>query len=155
MKSPILSLRIVLTLAIVLSSNLTMAQAPTEDAAASVAASTPAALALQKIDNKIGTGKEAIDGSKVTVHYSGFLYMPKAPLQHGPGFDTSIGRAPFSFPLGAGKVIKGWDQGVAGMKVGGKRTLIIPAELAYGARGVGPIPANANLIFEVELLDVK
>ena len=124
-------------------------------ASASTASAHPAALTLQKIDNKVGTGKEAVDGTNVTVHYSGFLYAPKAPMQHGAGFDTSIGRAPFSFPLGAGKVIKGWDQGVAGMKVGGKRTLIIPADLAYGARAVGPLPANANLIFEVELLDVK
>ncbi len=129
--------------------------ASAQEAAASSAASTPTALTLQKIDNKVGTGKEAVDGSNVSVHYSGFLYSPKAPQQHGAGFDTSIGRAPFSFPLGAGKVIKGWDQGVAGMKVGGKRTLIIPADLAYGARAVGPIPPNANLIFEVELLDVK
>lgn len=154
MKSPILGL----TLAIVFSSSLTMltmSQAFAEDAAASMASATPTTLSLQTIDNKIGTGKEAVDGSKVTVHYSGFLYAPKAPQQHGAGFDSSIGRAPFSFPLGAGKVIKGWDMGVAGMKVGGKRTLIIPADLAYGTRGVGPIPANANLIFEVELLDVK
>lgn len=151
MKSPLIALTIAL------SSALPMAHVVAQEAAAaaSTASSTPAALALQKIDSKVGTGKEAVDGSNVTVHYSGFLYAPKAPQQHGAGFDSSIGRAPFSFPLGAGRVIKGWDQGVAGMKVGGKRTLIIPADLAYGARAVGPIPANANLIFEVELLEVK
>ena len=150
MKSPLIALFIAF------SSALTMTQlAAQETASASMASSSPTALVLQKIDNKVGTGKEAVDGSFVTVHYSGFLYSPKAPQQHGAGFDTSVGRAPFSFPLGAGKVIKGWDQGVAGMKVGGKRTLIIPADLAYGARAVGPIPANANLIFDVELLEVK
>ena len=147
MKSPLIAL------VIALSSALTMTHVVAQETA--TASSTPAALALQKIDVKVGSGKEALNGSKVTVHYSGFLYAPKAPQQHGAGFDSSIGRAPFSFPLGTGMVIKGWDQGVAGMKVGGKRTLIIPAELAYGARAVGPIPANANLIFDVELLDVK
>jgi FKBP-type peptidyl-prolyl cis-trans isomerase FkpA len=145
MKSPLIAL------VIAFSAALPMSQVVAQEASAA----SPAALSLQKIDNKVGTGKEAVDGSNVTVHYSGFLYSPKAPQQHGAGFDSSIGRAPFSFPLGTGKVIKGWDQGVAGMKVGGKRTLIIPADLAYGARAVGPIPANANLIFEVELLDVK
>ena len=147
MKSPLFAL------VIALSSALPMAHVVAQETAA--ASSTPTALALQKIDVKVGSGKEAVDGSNVTVHYSGFLFAPKAPQQHGAGFDSSIGRAPFSFPLGAGRVIKGWDQGVAGMKVGGKRTLIIPADLAYGARAVGPIPANANLIFEVELLEVK
>ena len=147
MKSPLFAL------VIALSSALPMAHVVAQETAA--ASSTPTTLALQKIDVKVGSGKEAVDGSNVTVHYSGFLYAPKAPQQHGAGFDSSIGRAPFSFPLGAGRVIKGWDQGVAGMKVGGKRTLIIPADLAYGSRAVGPIPANANLIFEVELLEVK
>lgn len=123
-------------------------------------AATPAAastiLSLQKIDSKIGSGKEAVAGSKVSVHYSGWLFDAKADKQHGAAFDSSVGRSPFSFPLGAGRVIKGWDQGVEGMKVGGKRTLIIPSELGYGARGAaGVIPPNATLIFDVELLDVK
>ena len=151
MKSPLIAL------VIAFAGALPMSQLAAQEtvAATSATSSSPAALTLQKIDTKVGTGKEAVDGSKVTVHYSGFLYSPKAAMQHGAGFDSSIGRAPFSFPLGTGMVIKGWDLGVAGMKVGGKRTLIIPADLAYGARAVGPIPANANLIFDVELLDVK
>lgn len=117
----------------------------------------PAAKAqgLQKIDTVVGKGKEAVAGKMVTVHYRGYLHAPKSPKGHGPQFDTSVGNAPFTFPLGAGMVIKGWDQGVGGMKVGGKRTLIIPSELGYGAAGAGPIPPNANLLFEVELLDVK
>lgn len=113
------------------------------------------AMGLQKIDTVVGKGKVAVAGQTVTVNYTGWLYMPKAPKQHGMQFDSSIGREPFSFPLGGGQVITGWDQGVAGMKVGGKRTLIIPAAMGYGARGAGPIPANADLIFDVELLDVK
>ena len=111
--------------------------------------------AFQKIDTVPGTGKVAGAGQMVTVNYTGWLYSPSAPQQHGAQFDSSVGREPFTFQLGAGKVIPGWDQGVDGMKVGGKRTLIIPASLGYGADGAGPIPPNANLIFDVELLDVR
>jgi FKBP-type peptidyl-prolyl cis-trans isomerase FkpA len=112
---------------------------------------------LVKIDNVVGTGKEAAAGSTVSVHYTGWLYKPMLVKQRGKKFDSSLDRGePLVFPLGAGKVIKGWDQGVAGMKVGGKRTLIIPSELAYGSRGAGGmIPPNADLIFDVELMDVK
>ena len=132
--------------------------AGTAAAAAAAAPAAPAAARaqqLQKIDAVVGKGKEAVAGKTVTVHYTGWLYSPKSPKSQGPRFDSSVGCEPFSFPLGAGAVIKGWDQGVAGMKVGGKRTIIIPSALGYGARGAGPIPPNANLIFEVELLDVK
>jgi FKBP-type peptidyl-prolyl cis-trans isomerase FkpA len=143
-------------LAIALSVTFPSTQAFAQDAAASVASAAPVAPSLQQVDVKIGTGKEAIAGSTVVVHYSGWLFDAKDAKQHGAAFDSSVGRGPFSFPLGAGRVIKGWDQGVAGMKVGGKRTLIIPAELGYGARGAGGvIPPNATLVFDVELLDVK
>lgn len=115
-----------------------------------------AADGLVKNDAVVGTGKEALAGTIVQVNYTGWLYDSKAADKRGAKFDSSIGRGPFSFPLGAGRVIKGWDQGVAGMKVGGKRTLIIPSELAYGQRGAGgAIPPGATLVFEVELLDVK
>ena len=112
---------------------------------------------LIKTDTVVGTGKEAVAGTTVEVNYTGWLHDPKAADMHGAKFDSSIGRGPFSFALGAGRVIKGWDQGVAGMKVGGKRTLIIPGELAYGQRGAagGKIPPGATLVFDVELLDVK
>ena len=112
---------------------------------------------LQKIDFKQGQGAEATPGHTVVVHYTGWLYDPAKPDSHGAKFDSSRDRsAPFTFPLGAGRVIKGWDQGVAGMKVGGHRTLVIPPQLGYGARGAGGvIPPNATLIFDVELLDVQ
>ncbi|WP_093382075.1 FKBP-type peptidyl-prolyl cis-trans isomerase [Rugamonas rubra] len=123
------------------------------------AAPGPEADRLIITDLKVGGGKEALTGSNVVVHYTGWLYRPMGKNWHGNKFDSSRdpGREPFVFPLGGGKVIKGWDQGVAGMKVGGKRTLIIPGELAYGSRGApgGAIPPNSALIFDVELLDVK
>src|SRR5436305_4051295 len=105
---------------------------------------------LKYTDEKVGTGKEAKRGDMVDVHYTGWL-------KDGTKFDSSKDRGqPFSFPLGAGRVIKGWDEGVAGMKEGGKRKLVIPPELGYGARGPPGIPPpNATLKFEVELLDVK
>jgi FKBP-type peptidyl-prolyl cis-trans isomerase len=109
-------------------------------------------------DSKTGTGRLAAAGTTAVVHYTGWLYDEKAMGGHGKKFDSSVDRNdPFSFGLGLGQVIKGWDQGVQGMKVGGKRTLIIPPELGYGARGAGGglIPPNATLIFDVELLDVK
>jgi FKBP-type peptidyl-prolyl cis-trans isomerase FkpA len=124
-------------------------------ATAAAVAKPAAGKHVQVIDTVVGKGKPATAGATVTVHYSGWLYSPKAPKQHGQEFDSSVGGEPFSFRLGTGMVIRGWDEGVAGMKVGGKRTLIIPAELGYGARGAGPIPPNANLIFDIELLDVK
>ena len=111
---------------------------------------------LQKIDVVQGTGAEARRGT-VKVHYTGWLHDPSASDGHGRKFDSSVDRRePFEFMLGAGQVIRGWDEGVARMKVGGKRTLIIPPELGYGARGAGGvIPPNATLVFDVELIDAK
>ena len=108
-------------------------------------------------DHKIGTGAEAVAGKTVSVHYTGWLFDAAAPDNKGKKFDSSRDRGqPFEFPLGAGRVIAGWDQGVAGMKVGGQRTLTIPPELGYGARGAGGvIPPNATLVFDVELLGVR
>jgi FKBP-type peptidyl-prolyl cis-trans isomerase FkpA len=112
---------------------------------------------LQKNDTVVGTGREAEPGFNVSVHYTGWLYDEKAADHKGKKFDSSVDRGqPFKFDLGAGQVIQGWDEGFAGMKIGGKRTLIIPAEMGYGARGAGGvIPPNATLIFDVELLDIK
>ena len=105
---------------------------------------------LKYTDDQVGTGAVAEPGKNVSVHYTGWL------VSNGSKFDSSRDRGqPFTFPLGAGRVIKGWDEGVAGMRVGGKRTLIIPPDLAYGSRATGPIPPNSTLKFEVELLDVK
>ena len=112
-------------------------------------------VAFQKIDSVTGTGKEAVSGSTAVVNYTGWLYDPKAEMQRGAQFDSSAGRSPFSFQVGGGQVITGWDVGVEGMKVGGKRTLIVPANMGYGSSGAGPIPPNATLVFEVELLDVR
>jgi len=112
---------------------------------------------LIKTDIKQGDGTLATAGHNVTVHYTGWLYDEGAPDHHGKKFDSSRDRnEPFVFPLGGGRVIKGWDQGVEGMKIGGQRTLVIPASMGYGARGAGGvIPPNATLVFDVELLDVN
>jgi len=109
---------------------------------------------LQIEDTKAGTGATPKTGQTCVMHYTGWLYENGAK---GKKFDSSVDRGdPFEFPIGTGRVIKGWDEGVATMKVGGKRTLIIPPSLGYGARGAGgAIPPNATLIFEVELLGVK
>ena len=112
---------------------------------------------LTKFDVKTGTGKEAIPGKMVRVHYTGWLFDKSAPDNKGKKFDSSRDRpGNFTFPLGAGRVIKGWDQGVQGMKVGGQRTLIIPSSMGYGTRGAGSIiPPNATLVFDVELMEIQ
>ena len=111
---------------------------------------------LQKIDVVVGTGAEARPGM-VKVHYTGWLHDPAQPGGQGKKFDSSVDRgSPFDFRLGAGQVIRVWDDGVDGMRVGGKRTLVIPPEMGYGARCAGGvIPPNATLVFDVELLDVR
>ncbi len=112
---------------------------------------------LVKTDTKVGEGAEAIEGRSVSVHYTGWLYDEVAPDHKGRRFDSSRDRGqPFEFQLGASRVIRGWDQGVQGMKVGGQRTLVIPSNLGYGPIGAGEaIPPFATLIFEVELVGVN
>ncbi|MCG3147647.1 MAG: hypothetical protein PCFJNLEI_01087 [Verrucomicrobiae bacterium] len=135
---------------------LTSAGAKTDESSSSNTpaqppAKTPTEVTELKIEDiKVGTGAEAVAGKNVSVHYTGWL-------TNGTKFDSSKDRGqPFTFPLGGGRVIKGWDQGVAGMKVGGTRKLTIPPNLGYGERGAGGvIPPNATLVFEVELLGVK
>ncbi|MDP1593031.1 MAG: FKBP-type peptidyl-prolyl cis-trans isomerase [Gallionella sp.] len=111
---------------------------------------------LIKTDTKLGEGAEAEAGQTVIVHYTGWLFDENAPDNKGAKFDSSLDRNdPFDFPLGAGRVIRGWDEGVAGMKEGGTRTLVIPSEMGYGAHGAGnDIPPNATLLFEVKLLKI-
>jgi len=123
---------------------------PAASSGASAGKEVTMADGLKFTDDQVGTGAEATSGKTATVHYTGWL-------TDGTKFDSSKDHGqPFSFPVGGGRVIKGWDEGVVGMKVGGKRTLTIPPELGYGSRGAGGvIPPNATLKFEVELLDVK
>jgi FKBP-type peptidyl-prolyl cis-trans isomerase FkpA len=130
---------------------------PAPDASPNSSKLSATVIDLQKIDSKQGTGAEAQPGKPVIVHYTGWLYDSAAPETKGAKFDSSRDRGvPFGFVLGSGKVIKGWDQGVVGMKVGGQRRLVIPPQLGYGERGAGGvIPPNATLIFDVELIEVK
>ena len=110
---------------------------------------------FSQTDLTVGTGGDAVSGRVLTVNYTGWFYGESRPDKKGPVFDTSAGGEPFNFTLGAGQVITGWDQGLQGMKVGGVRRLVIPPSLAYGAFRNGPIPPNATLVFEIELLDVQ
>ena len=139
--------------ALVLTGMVSMAS---DDSASAQSAAKPVTTAtgLQMIDTKVGTGASPRTNQTAVVHYTGWLYENGVK---GKKFDSSVDRnEPFEFPVGAGRVIAGWDQGVATMKVGGKRTLIVPPQLGYGARGAGgDIPPNATLIFDVELLGVK
>jgi FKBP-type peptidyl-prolyl cis-trans isomerase FkpA len=138
-------------------STMAIAQAPGDAPKAQESKMSANVTQLQKIDTTVGAGAEAVKGKTAVVHYTGWLYDPYSPDKKGKKFDSSVDRgSPFSFPLGGGRVIAGWDEGVVGMKVGGKRTLIIPSDMAYGKRGAGGvIPPDATLLFDVELLDVK
>ena len=112
--------------------------------------------ALQTIDITAGTGATAVVGRSVTVHYTGWLYSETAVDHKGEKFDSSVDRgAPYTTLIGVGAVIRGWDQGIPGMRVGGRRRLIIPSSLGYGAGGSGPIPGGSALVFDVELLNVQ
>jgi FKBP-type peptidyl-prolyl cis-trans isomerase len=128
---------------------------PGGDGPAEPPAEPPAELVI--IELAAGEGPEIAAGSTAVVHYTGWLFDPAAADRKGAKFDSSVDRGqPFRFPLGAGRVIRGWDQGVAGMQVGQKRTLIIPPDLGYGSRGAGGvIPPNATLVFDVELLGIE
>jgi FKBP-type peptidyl-prolyl cis-trans isomerase FkpA len=127
--------------------------APAGSGATSPAAATTE---LKVTDLAAGQGDAVAAGASVRVHYTGWLYDPAAPGEKGAQFDSSVGRQPFVFRLGEGQVIRGWDVGVAGMRAGGKRRLLIPPGLAYGDRGAGGvIPPHATLLFEVELLDFQ
>jgi FKBP-type peptidyl-prolyl cis-trans isomerase FkpA len=110
---------------------------------------------FSQADLRLGTGASAVSGGLLTMNYTGWLYDATRPDQKGLQFDSSVGRTPFTFNLGSGQVIDGWDQGVAGMKVGGLRRLVIPPSLAYGGTRNGPIPPNATLVFEIELVDAQ
>jgi peptidylprolyl isomerase len=149
MENRMLSRRFTLKAALALA-----AISPASSAIAQTGKTMTTASGLQITDSKAGTGATPKTGQTCVMHYTGWLYENG---QKGKKFDSSVDRGePFEFPIGAGRVIKGWDEGVATMKVGGKRTLVIPPELGYGARGAGGvIPPNATLIFEVELLGVK
>ena len=110
---------------------------------------------FSQTDLRVGDGAEATVGRNLTVHFTGWLYDPQQPENKGQQFDSSVGRDPFAFTLGTGQVISGFDQGVTGMKVGGQRRLVIPPNLAFGSVGSGPVPPNATLVFDIELLDVQ
>lgn len=115
---------------------------------------SPAALA--KTDIAVGTGAEAVSGKTVKVHYTGWLYNTTAANNKGTQFDTSVGKSPFTFTIGTNQVIPGFEQGVIGMRVGGKRTVVIPSALGYGSQGAagGAIPPNSGLVFDLELIEV-
>jgi FKBP-type peptidyl-prolyl cis-trans isomerase len=146
-----------LTAVLVFPPAMALAQAPADTPKPQESKMDATITTLQKIDIKVGEGAEAVKGKTAVVHYTGWLYDRNAADKKGKKFDSSVDRgSPFSFPLGGGRVIAGWDEGVVGMKVGGKRTLIIPPDMGYGKRGAGGvIPPDATLMFDVELLDVK
>ena len=111
--------------------------------------------AYSQTDLRLGTGTLAESGHLMTVNYTGWFYSSSATDHKGPEFDSSTGSGPFTFTLGGGEVISGWERGVAGMRIGGIRRLVVPPSLGYGAVRFGPIPPNATLLFEIELVDVQ
>jgi len=130
---------------------LTTLTAGCTDAPASPTTNVP----FSQTDLLVGIGADAINGSTVTMNYTGWLYDASKADKKGLQFDSSVGRTAFSFTLGSGQVIKGWDQGIPGMRAGGRRRLVIPPSLAYGDMRTGLIPPNATLVFEVELLSIQ
>ncbi len=116
---------------------------------------SPSSAPFNKTDLRVGTGTDAAAGNVITVNYTGWLYDPTKTDGKGLQFDSSVGGTPLAFTLGFGQVISGWDQGLPGMKVGGLRRLVIPPSLAYGAVRNGPIPPNATLVFDVDLVGVQ
>jgi FKBP-type peptidyl-prolyl cis-trans isomerase FkpA len=124
-------------------------------AACGTSPTAPSSAPFHQTDVRPGTGTEATSGLLVTVNYTGWLYDASKLDGKGIQFDTSVGTTPFTFTLGGGQVIKGWDQGVPGMKIGGLRRLVVPPSLAYGAVRYGPIPPDATLVFDIELVDVQ
>ena len=125
------------------------------DSPASPSAPATSSAPFSQTDLRVGTGADAVNGRRLTVNYTGWLYDTSQPGNKGRQFDSSIGRGPYPFTLGSGQVIRGWDLGVVGMKAGGQRRLVIPPELGYGASGSGSIPPNATLLFEIDLLEVQ
>jgi FKBP-type peptidyl-prolyl cis-trans isomerase FkpA len=154
-RAPALAIATFAALATFCSASSTFAQDPKPMTAASAASPVTE---LKIVDVTEGTGRVAEKGKAAMVHYTGWLYDDKAADKKGKQFDTSSNRGlPFGFIVGVGRVIKGWDEGLPGMKVGGKRTLIIPAAMAYGDKEVGNglIPANSPLVFDIELIEIK
>ena len=120
-----------------------------------LAPTSPNNAPFSQTDLRLGTGAEATTGRVLIVHYTGWYFNESQTDDKGAQFDSSVGQTPLTFTLGAGSVIRGWDQGVVGMKVGGLRRLVIPPSLAYGPTRFGPIPPNATLLFEIELIEVQ
>src|SRR5262245_17146688 len=142
------------TLTAVLVAALAASACGGDSGGATAPSSSTSSAPFSQTDLRVGTGADAVNGRRLSVQYTGWLYDTSQAGNKGRQFDTSAGRGPFMFTLGAGQVIRGWDLGVVGMKVGGQRRLIIPPELGYGSSGSGSIPGNATLLFEVELVEV-
>jgi FKBP-type peptidyl-prolyl cis-trans isomerase FkpA len=138
-------------MAAILVATMTMFTSGCTDAPSSPTITAPFA----QTDLFVGTGADALTGNTLTVDYTGWLYDASKADQKGLQFDSSVGRTPFTFTLGTGQVIKGWDQGIPGMRIGGRRRLVIPPSLAYGETRSGPIPPNATLLFDITLISIQ